>query len=132
MWNALVLCNAGSRKGSYTVIETAPVRCLAGDRLCSGLEFPYLALPQMPEAGALSALPPAGRVPPPQSRLTSCSPTRENKYLVRSPAFSFSAPGTRGLWSSFHNSGSLSTCQLGFLFASLTVFSFWLSLKPSG
>ena len=34
------------------------------------------------------------------------------------------------LWPWFHNAGSLSTCQLGFLFAGLTGFSCWLSLRP--
>ena len=71
MWNNLVLYNAGSREGSYIVIVTADVwrtqiGCLAGDKLCFCVPSPYLALPQMPKAGASSALPPAGLVPLPQ------------------------------------------------------------------
>lgn len=92
MWNTVVLCDAGSRKGSYVVIETAaisraPIGCLAGDKLCLGLESPYLALPQMPEAATLSALPPAGPVPPPQSHSpVALKHVRTNILRIHQPA----------------------------------------------
>lgn len=61
-WNNSVLCSAGSREGFYTGTEAAAVWrtlivCLAGHKLCFCVPSPYLALPQMPGAGAPSAPP---------------------------------------------------------------------------